>query len=45
MRVFPTPREVRRARTRTVLFFFKAIAFVMFAVAAAIAIHYLLGWW
>jgi hypothetical protein len=45
MRLFPTHREVRRARTRTVLFFFKCIAVVLFAFAAAVAVHYLLGWW
>ena len=45
MRLFPTHREVRQARTRTVLFFFKVIAIVMFAFAAVVAVHYLLGWW
>ena len=45
MRLFPTHREVRQARTRTVLFFFKVIAIVMFAFAAIVAVHYLLGWW
>ena len=45
MRLFPTHREVRRARTRTVLFFFKCIAIVLFVFAAVVAVHYLLGWW
>ena len=45
MGLFPTHREVRQARTRTVVFFFKVIAIVMFAFAAVVAVHYLLGWW
>ena len=45
MRLFPTHRQVRQARTRTVLFFFRVIAIVMFAFAAIVAVHYFLGWW
>ena len=45
MRLFPTHRQVRQARTRTVLFFFKVIGIVTFAFIAIVAVHYLLGWW
>ena len=45
MRFFRTHREVRQARTRAVLFFFKVIAIVFFAFAEIKAVHYLLGWW
>ncbi len=45
MRVFPTHRQVRQARTRTVLFFFKVAAIALFAFAAIVGVHYLLRWW
>lgn len=45
MRFFRTHREVRQARTRAVLFFFKVIAIVTVVFAAIKAVHYLLGWW
>ena len=45
MRVFPTHRAVRRARTRTVVFFFRCIALLMLALATIVAVHHLFGWW
>jgi hypothetical protein len=45
MQLFPTHRDVRQARTRTILFFFRVIAGVTFVFAAIVAVHYLLGWW
>jgi hypothetical protein len=45
MRLFPSGRERQKSDRRTVLFFFKVIAIVMFAFAAIKAVHYLLGWW
>jgi hypothetical protein len=45
MHLFPTHRQVRRARTRTVLFFFTCMAILTLAFAATVAIHRLLGWW
>jgi hypothetical protein len=45
MRLFPSERERQKSDRRTVLFFFKVIAIVLFAFAAIKAVHYLLGWW
>jgi hypothetical protein len=45
MRVFPSHREVRRARLRFTLRFYAAMAMVTLAFAAIVAGHYLLGWW
>ena len=45
MRLFPSEREGQKSDRRTVLFFFKVIAIVLFAFAAIKAVHYLLGWW
>ena len=45
MQLFPTHRQVRRARTRTVLLFFKAIAIVTATIIGLVTVHRLLGWW
>ena len=45
MRFFPTHRQVRQARTRTVLSFFSIITWVALLFGAIIAGRYLLGWW
>ena len=45
MRLFPSERERQKSDRRTVLFFFKVIAIVLFAFAAIKAVHYLSGWW
>ena len=45
MRLFPSERERQKSDRRTVLFFFRVIAIVLFAFVAIKAVHYLLGWW
>jgi hypothetical protein len=45
MKVFPTHRDVRRARTRAVLSFFTWTSVGFFVCLAIIAIHYAFGWW
>ena len=45
MRLFPSERERQKSDRRTVVFFFKVIAFVMFAFVVIVGVHYLLGWW
>ena len=45
MRQFPSEREGQKSDRRTVVFFFKVIAIVLFAFAAIKAVHYLMGWW
>ena len=40
MRLFPSERERQKSDRRTVLFFFKVTAIVMFAFIAVVAVHY-----
>jgi predicted nucleic acid-binding Zn ribbon protein len=44
MRLFPSERERQRSDTRTVLFFFKAIALLTVAFVVVLILHRLLGW-
>ncbi len=45
MSLFPSERARQKSDRRTAVFFLKVIAFVMFAFAVIVGVHYLLGWW
>lgn len=45
MRIFPSHREVRRAQWRFMVRFYAAMAILTLLFGAAVAGHYLLGWW
>jgi hypothetical protein len=45
LRLFFTEAERQRARTTIVLNFFGIMLVVLLLFIAAVAIHYLLGWW
>ncbi len=45
MGMFRSHREAARATNRVILRFFSVIGLVLVVFAAAMAGHYLLGWW
>jgi hypothetical protein len=45
LRLFFTEAERQRARTSIVLNFFGIMLIVVLLYGAAVAVHYLLGWW